>query len=268
MQLKPRQHHGPMNLTYRMQNGQSLTELAILGLVMVPLFLMIPILGKYIDINQTAFLGSRYAAWERTVYHTAADASKTDATIQEDVRRRIFGATGAPIKTNSVADQTKSEHRNLFWVQPRNGAPLLSFADVATTTTANSAMPTSASPYALPPTSAFVNRLGLANSGFYRSAVNVRVADVMGLKPLDAIGLTINRHNVILADTWAAASPTVVASRVKRTVTPLTLEAIFTPLIPVFTPFEPAFSNLEFRKVDPEIVPPDRLGGQLQNYQN
>lgn len=246
--------------------GQSLTEFAILGVVMVPLFLMLPILGKYIDINQTAFLGSRYAAWERTVYHTAADVNKTDATIQEDVRRRIFGATGAPVKTNSVAHQLVAAHRNLFWVQPNNGARLLAFADVTTTTTANSAMPASASPYALPPVSQFVNRLGLTNSGFYRSAVNVKVADVLGLKPLDTIGLTLNRHNVILADTWAAASPTVVATRVKRTVNQLTLEPIFTPLIPVLTPFEPAFSNLEFRKVDPEIVPPDRLGGQLKNY--
>lgn len=246
------------------QYGQSLTEFAVLAVVMVPLFLMIPLLGKYIDINQAAFLGSRYAAWERTVYHPAADVTKTDATIQADVRRRIFGATGAPVKTNQVANQLAADHRNLLWVQ-HNRFLLVNFAGVTTTMTTDQ-ISASVSPYALFPVSKFVNELGLTNSNLYRGTVNVNIFNVADLSPLDTIGLRVNRHNVILADTWAAASPSVAASRVKRTVTPLTLEPIFKPFIPLLSLFEPAFGGLDFRKVDPEVIPPDRLGGQLKNY--
>ena len=59
------------------QSGQALTEFATMMSVFVPLFIMIPILGKVSDLNTTTIEASRYAAWERTI------ASPTDKSDDE-----------------------------------------------------------------------------------------------------------------------------------------------------------------------------------------
>lgn len=54
------------------QSGQSMVEfLVAAATVLVPLFMIIPIIGKYADINMTAPQAARYMAWERTVWHDA-----------------------------------------------------------------------------------------------------------------------------------------------------------------------------------------------------
>lgn len=58
------------------QRGQAMVELVIVAaFVLVPLFLAIPIIGKYIDVRTAAVEASRYAAWERTVWYGGASAS-------------------------------------------------------------------------------------------------------------------------------------------------------------------------------------------------
>ena len=53
-----------------MQNGQAMTEMVIASsFVLVPLFLLIPLLGKYIDLNQSTIQATRYEAWEYTVWY-------------------------------------------------------------------------------------------------------------------------------------------------------------------------------------------------------
>ena len=48
------------------QNGQATIEFIIACLVMIPLFLGIYYLVRYLDIKQSALQASRYAAFERT----------------------------------------------------------------------------------------------------------------------------------------------------------------------------------------------------------
>lgn len=49
-------------------SGSAMIEFALLLLVMVPLFIGIPMIGKLIDLRQTNEQAARYAAWESTVY--------------------------------------------------------------------------------------------------------------------------------------------------------------------------------------------------------
>jgi hypothetical protein len=50
------------------QRGQAMTEMLVASaFVLVPLFLIVPMLGKYIDMQHAAVAGARYVAWERTV---------------------------------------------------------------------------------------------------------------------------------------------------------------------------------------------------------
>ncbi|WP_163098788.1 hypothetical protein GL267_012380 [Acidithiobacillus ferrianus] len=51
------------------QAGQSLVETTLLGIfVLVPLFLVTPLLGKYVDLQDSTLQATRNAAFERTVW--------------------------------------------------------------------------------------------------------------------------------------------------------------------------------------------------------
>ena len=51
------------------QKGQAATEFLIAAAcVLVPLFLIVPLLGKYIDIKHAAIQNARFSAWEYTVW--------------------------------------------------------------------------------------------------------------------------------------------------------------------------------------------------------
>lgn len=90
------------------QSGQAMTEMIIAAsFVLIPLFLLIPWLGKYIDLHQSAIQAARYEAWEYTVWYNdvASEApagavdkngsqitmpEKSIAELQAEARQRFF----------------------------------------------------------------------------------------------------------------------------------------------------------------------------------
>jgi hypothetical protein len=86
------------------QAGQALVEFLIAAtLVLIPLFLTVPLLGKYMDLKATSIQAARYAAWERTVHFggtTWPAAQKDDLTIQREIQQRFFSDT-ATVKLQS-----------------------------------------------------------------------------------------------------------------------------------------------------------------------
>src|SRR5262249_22335117 len=74
--------------------GQAMVEFLIAATtVLIPLFLIVPLLGKYMDMKATAIQAARYAAWERTVWFGSTNwsaAQKTDTQIQQEVQWRFF----------------------------------------------------------------------------------------------------------------------------------------------------------------------------------
>ncbi len=102
------------------QSGQALTETAILAVVLVPLFLLIPTLAKFIHVKQTAQQAARTAAWEATVTRDYALQAELTPTAQ---RSRVidwhFNNADARLLTTPTANGE------------RLGNPLLnSFTDV------------------------------------------------------------------------------------------------------------------------------------------
>lgn len=90
------------------QRGQALAEFTIAAaFVLIPLFLMIPLLGKFMDMKATTIQAARYAAWERTVWYGNsdwADGQKSDVQIQSDVQQRFFADSATtPLRST---DQT------------------------------------------------------------------------------------------------------------------------------------------------------------------
>lgn len=115
--------------------GQALAEFCVTMLALTPLVLLIPLLGKFLDIVHTTQLASRYVAFE-SIAHDPLNGRLRDDQIAADVARRFFNRSDAPIHTGELADGSAQE-RNSLWVDHR-GAPLLAdpAGSVAVTTRA------------------------------------------------------------------------------------------------------------------------------------
>ncbi len=92
-----------------------MTEFAIVAAaVLVPLFLVLPVLTKYGEAGQKSVEMARYAAWERSVWHepgsagvpagaiTAGLPQKPASDIEEETRQRFMAPDSAPILSQGV----------------------------------------------------------------------------------------------------------------------------------------------------------------------
>ena len=111
------------------QRGQALAEFTIAAaFFLIPLFLMIPLLGKFMDMKATTIQAARYAAWERTAWYGSSDwvvGQKSDTEIQSEVQQRFFAH--APTSPLTSTDRTLSsavDGKELWHDQA--GAPMLS----------------------------------------------------------------------------------------------------------------------------------------------
>jgi len=111
------------------QGGQALTETLVAFVVLVPVFMLIPYLGKYLDVKHKTEDGARYALWERTVFSDpgaswgAGENQKSDTRIRSELRARIIEEPRAPITA-----QTPDGERNPLW-DTHQGDDLVDLAD-------------------------------------------------------------------------------------------------------------------------------------------
>lgn len=243
------------------QRGQSTMEFVVLALVLVPLLLAVPLIGKYMDLAQTAAVASRYAAFEGTVRHASASGGwKTDAELAMEVRRRFFSNSDAPVKTGDAAGDFNA-HRNTLWFDHR-GAPLLPrFVD-------NVGVKTERATIAQPFGAFYADALDLPRDNLYTGRVMVAVADVAGFQPFDKLKLSVTRSTTVLVDPWAARGPGMVEAKIKRDgASPLgpfpykPLEILGgNPIVDLaLTLFEYGAPPPDIGRVEPDRVPGDRL---------
>jgi hypothetical protein len=243
------------------QLGQSTVEFVVLSLVLVPLLLIVPLLGKYMDIAQTTAEAGRYTAFEGTVRHTSSvDGWKTDAELATEVRRRFFSNSDAPIKTNDTAGDFNA-HRNTLWFDHRGNPLLPVFVKNVGVETEKESMSQ--------PFGALAGNFNLPQKNLYTGRVNVNIADISNLKPFDAIGLRVTRWTTVLVDPWTASGPSQVTAKVQGAgmLFPYhLLEGIAAPLGIVMN--NPVLSILgadttppDVGRVDPDRVPQDRVLG-------
>lgn len=243
------------------QHGQSTVEFVVLALVLVPFLLAVPLIGKYMDIAQTAAVASRYAAFEGTARHSsAADGWKSDAELAVEVRRRFFSNSDAPVKTGDVAGDFDA-HRNTLWFDHR-GAPLLpKFAG-------NVGVKTERAALSQPFGAVYAGPLGLPRDNLLTAHVNVAVADIAGFQPFDTLGLSIERRTVLLVDPWAARGPAMVEDKIRSDganplgpfpYTPLEVLGGNPTVDLALTLFEWGAPPPDIGRVEPDRVPADRL---------
>jgi hypothetical protein len=271
----------------RRQAGQSLVELTVALIVLLPLFFAIALLAKYQDLQQATIAGSRLLAFECVVRVTAC-ASNAPALVAE-TRRRAFGIGRDPVVTNAAADAPALVGDDPFWVDrfgrrlvedPRDitasvrrqrfDSPLSLVAGVAdrsfpgaVQTLSNAAGP---------------GRFGLEmDAGLLEANVSVHVAASASpdgwVRRLASMPLRMSARTAVLTDGWTAsqpygARPDSVESRVAAGarlpgLEPV-LDAAYLPvrgLIAVAgaVGLEPHASRFTHRSVDVDRVPLDRI---------
>ena len=244
-------------LAYR-QRGQSTVEFLVLALVLMPLFLIVPLLGKQLDIAQTAASASRYVAFEGVVHHgSSLQTWKSDAQLADEVRRRFFSTSAAPVKTAELASDS-AEHRNPLWTDHRGEALLPVFDTHIDAGSRREAL-------TQPLGAVFAASMGLDTNTLHTGAVRIALADVAGLAPFDALGLSVQRHTTLLVDPWSASGPAAVRAALRRERWNIAgpfpfgaLELFAAPLKLIPRVLDGARLP-DIGRVDPEFVPQDRI---------
>ncbi len=243
------------------QAGQSTVEFVVLALVLVPLLLIVPLIGKYMDIAQSTAVAGRYVAFEGTVRHSSSTAGwKSDGELATEVRRRFFSNSNAPVKTGDIAGDFNA-HRNTLWFDHR-GKPLLpKFVDYVGVKTTRESLSQ--------PFGAFhAASLGLPQDNLYTGLVNVAVANIAALKPFDTLDLSVSRSTTLLADPWAAQGSASIKSKIRNNgwdpLGPFPYKPLEVlggnPVVGLaLTLFEFGASPPNIGLVDPDRVPADRV---------
>jgi hypothetical protein len=241
------------------QQGQSTIEMIVISLFLVPLMLIAPLLGKYLDIAETTTVASRYVAFEGSVHHSSSLGGwKSDAALTKEVQRRFYSNVDAPIKTNDVAGNFNAD-RNALWFDHRGDALLPDFDK-------NVIIGTKKDTLAQPFGALYAGEFDLPRNNLYTGRVNVNIANIAGLAPFDTLGLSVDRHATLLVDPWAASGPGEVKSKVHGAgwLYPYqALDALATIMTPIITIFEFGAPPPKIGRVDPDWVPKDRV---LQPY--
>lgn len=239
----------------RRQAGQATVEFVVLALAVVPLFLVVPLLGKFIDLLQTAELASRYVAFEGTV-RNSSNGWKSDAQLATEVRRRFFSNTEASVKTNDAAGDFAA-HRNPIWTRPDQQPMLASLLTGVAVQTRLSSQTALADTF-------YAGELGLPRLNLYDASVTVGPISLAGFAPLDRVQPRATRRTVLLADAWTARGPHQVRDAITDApkLYPIAMAAN-DPLLPLVERlpeliFDPPLKLFAF---DWDIVPCDRLEG-------
>jgi hypothetical protein len=279
----PRPHSG---LVSRNGSGQALVEFLITAtLVLIPMFLVIPLLGKYMDMKATAIQAARYAAWERTVWFGHADwaaGQKTDLQIQHEVQWRFFS-------NNATAKLQASDGGATGWAggpkalwRDRAGYPMLVNYDSDVTQSRVRGETPGLINDILDPVVSAISTVGsilgaafvLDMDSLYTATVNVQTVQTVPIKQVlnagaatGAVAPMFSERNVLIANGWSANG----AAQVKAQTEGLTPTSFFqrSPLSDILTiiqwvsiAFAPELNPNHLKlggEIKPDIVPDDRL---------
>lgn len=259
------------------------------GLVLVPLFLAIPLLGKYLDVRAAAVQTSRYAAWERTVWYGGDAATslgwfgvsrrwqaneKTDDQIRREIGVRHLSETGTSDAFSS-SDRSAGNFKNstkTLW-QDRTGQALLAnYSDIQNKVDSSQAPGTLN--VILDPIANFASTLGpfvLEMNGEYSAKVTIQVKDIDYDHFLTKSSTSsFSETNVLVANGWNANGPddpkkTSVKQQAKGLVPTSIISAdiggvkVIDYVLGALSILLPEASKLDPGRIVPDNVPADRL---------
>lgn len=114
---------GTFRGSHACQKGQAMIEFLVAAMFfLVPLFLGLAIMGKFIDVQHRAEQASRYAAWERTVWYDTAKGhefysmnqpnQKSGAAINNEIAVRLLNDRSLKVTVIKDTDKTATTFAN------------------------------------------------------------------------------------------------------------------------------------------------------------
>ena len=276
----------------RIQHGQSLVEMAIACIALVPMFIGVMLLGQYTHLRQQTQAAARTAAWDATVSPNIVNnvgGLPSQGGEQDRMRALHFGKPGATLRATTASAQLQDPMLTTF-----AGRPLVLASNVTLGTYTNSKSP-GILETALGPVSTVTKSTGLGpfppdGSGLITAEVHAKpehLTDSSGhalafLDPLDTLDLDFHGRTVLLADAWNANGPgenangngTNVLRSVRNAIKPLTpadwigsswdngISSVVQVLgkLPLIDDLiTPGFDKFEPGKTAPDVVPSDKL---------
>jgi len=232
------------------ERGHALTEFALLGVVITPLLLGIPLLGKYLDLMHETEKATR-STMDEAIVQGAAGAWPTDDELLLAVRRNGFGPIDAPIR---FAGSERAAAGNPLWVDAAGRPLVTAYADALTVQSSRSDLPS------LTATALHRDSLGLSTNNLFQSTVTLRADDLPGVQPFAIRGLAISRKGAILTDAWTARNPDDVRARIEHSLITYPIGAVKDILnVPGMAPTLLRDPPMRVGDFDWEVVPCDRL---------
>ncbi|MBS0192669.1 MAG: hypothetical protein JSR34_00280 [Proteobacteria bacterium] len=204
----------------RGMRGQAMGETIVVALFfLVPLFLMLVLVGKFINMRSTTLQAARYTAFARTVYSAsgferdATMARLTDAQLANAVKMRFFSGNFTAI-TQTQNNSVGAFANNPLWVDQGGNQLVGNPGNVTATATGNGEPNSFATDAALGVTlQPLRNLVGLGFSltlqKYYTAAVAVQPKLPVGpagyISLLNGLPLTFSAHDTLLADGWSAS---------------------------------------------------------------
>lgn len=248
------------------QRGQSLSEFLIVTvLLLIPLFLMIPVLGATISQKQDVELGARYAAWEYTVWHRSApEGPGTGGTVKgaqqiaAEVDARLLSQDDAPVVSDSDISTELDPFARLVTTGEsiiRNQSPGASNARYsrATLSAEEPAAGTRAADDALAAFGAFT-RFDLERRGVTEADLSIDLIDlssIFDVGPSALANLTLHRRNALFTEAWTGGT----TERTEYLISGLTPQQYFDN--PQFRAAQQGFAQQPYgQELGPEVLIP------------
>ena len=276
----------------RWQRGQSLVEMAIACIVLVPMFVGVMFLGQYIHLRQQTQAAARTAAWDATVSPAIVNHTgglPAEGGEQDRMRVLQFGKPDSRLNSIAAPGQLQDPMLKTF-----AGRDLVLVRNVTLGTYTNGKSP-GVLETALGPIGSVTKSAGLGsfppdNNGLITAEVHAKpehLTDSSGralkfLDPLDTMDLDFHGKTVLLADAWNAngsgedgnGKDTNVFRSVRAAIKPLvpadliggTLDNGINDVVHVLGKLPlvndlitPGFDKFELGKTAPDVVPSDKL---------
>jgi hypothetical protein len=189
--------------------GQALTEFLAVSLVLLPLFLLLPMIGKIQDIVHQTQMASRHAAFDALLRNDSHNSFKPPDQIENELRQRFFSAGSAIRTEDAPQDFAPRPEWSDPYAHPLIGAPEavhLSFGPSHGGNHEDAYTPADDTKRF-----ALASSAGLDARGIYNVNVSAALANLpAGLKliePFDRLNLRVERHASVLLDPWTANGP-------------------------------------------------------------
>jgi hypothetical protein len=191
--------------------GQALIEFLVAALVLIPLFMLMPLVGKYLDIKQSTIAASRKLAFECTVRYQDCANLNGNPSFADEIRTQVFSGDTSPVLSNDrpAQDALRAQDGKPLWVDSQ-GRPLLeNYHDVGIRADAGQvnvggvlAQLVNFGPgaFGLDPT-----------QGLFNARVQVQLSPTKGgasfSDQLQSLVLKMQFHTAILTNAWNANGP-------------------------------------------------------------